>query len=287
VEGEESEAAIQAVTAVTKPTAESASQGESLYRELLFPNAAAAKRVPALARVFEFSGMAKKNADQLRAMTAIQDALVANIKKTQPDFFDRFAKQITSGDVLLVEAALREAGTATQAAMATFGKALQAAASQEGIAELGRNLAQDPKSEMLSKLTSLDPKIFAEIVGIFREHVEKIPEAEKIVTAIVNRGVTSAPHVLVDIDHIILDAQTVANTGTNIDINSYVESVGDVTVEVETVVYVAVAIAVAVAAVVVLVVERPTDSSLPYVNGREINLFREQMIGQIATAYAR
>jgi hypothetical protein len=251
------------------------STAEALFQEILFPNAKAAARVPTLQRLYEYTGLTREDSEQRKALDTVQSLLVEGIRELDPGFFERFEASVTSGDVLKVDAALSEATGLLQRALRQWDASLSGALSEERLSAISKRFASDPKLQDLAQQTLKDPAAARKLGDLLLSGIDRGPAGDVIIQ--------------VDIDNIksvVLPNPPALDADYQSGVDNLFSPVADVTVEVDVAIYVEVAVAVAVAAVAVLVFERPGDFSAQYLNGKNNELFRDQLVAGITQGYA-
>ena len=93
--------------------------GETLYRGLLLGQGPVAERIPEIRDNFRLDLLVSDPA-QHAAIVTFTDRIVHNLSVAQPDFFERFRTELTSGDHVRIQAALKEAAELTSHVMATM-----------------------------------------------------------------------------------------------------------------------------------------------------------------------
>lgn len=311
--------------------------GEALFREILFPNAESAKRSPALARLYEYSGLSKQSPEQQKAIEAVQALLLSGVRDLDPEFFTRFAKGVSSRDVRQADGALQEASVLLRESLRGWNEVLDEALSDEGLEKLHERLSKDDRSQALRDLANLDRAAVQKLAEMLREQLVPVPDGTPVrmptiavarqvdLTVALDRqiarqtflppnlNIQRPPQLDLDINRqLVLPSRAIDLNldrqlqlpvrAIDLNLNRQLQLpakaidlaqqadlayVGDVTVDVETAVYAVIAVAVAVVAVVVAVFGRPIDESAAYLNGKNTELFRDQMIAEITVGYAR
>ena len=163
-----------------------AMDGEALFREILFPNAAVAKRVPELARLYQHSGLQDKDDAERQALLAVQDLLISGIEDFDPEFFDKFEMDMTSGDPRRVQAALEESSLLLQESLRGWGARLDMLFEKEGLADLGQVFAEDPELKKLAEMSVVDRAVLKRIAELLREQLTPVVPPNRDVDVVVD-----------------------------------------------------------------------------------------------------
>lgn len=150
---------------------------EELFREIMFPNAAAAERIPELARVYEFVGYESLDETQRQAIATTTDIIVANIEQIDPEFMHRFADGVTSGDVQLVDETMTEAQSMMSESMRMLSEDFEVLLNEDNVDTLRDRLTEDLGEEganMMLELKTVDPEILALLVDSVHGHLDDI-----------------------------------------------------------------------------------------------------------------
>ncbi len=150
---------------------------EDLFREIMFPNAQAAEKIPELARVYEFTGYESMSEDQKEAVEVTTEIIINNIKQIDPEFMQHFAAGITSGEVQLVEGTMMDAQEMLKESVRMLGDDFDLLLNEDNVDALRDRLTSDIGEEganMLLNLKELDPDILQLVVDGVHGHLNDI-----------------------------------------------------------------------------------------------------------------
>ncbi len=150
---------------------------EDLFREIMFPNAQAAEKIPELARVYEFTGYGSMSDDQKEAVAVTSQIIINNIEQIDPEFIHNFAAGITSGDVQLVEETMMDTQVMMKESVRMLGDDFDLLLNEDNVDALRDRLTSDIGEEganMLLNLKELDPDILQLVVDGVHGHLNDI-----------------------------------------------------------------------------------------------------------------
>lgn len=262
--------------------ANSAISDEDLFREILFPNAASAAKVPELGRIYDAVHFDQLDQAQLDAITTFQDVLITRINEIDPTFFAAFRDDVTSGDVLRVDAAMTDAHEMMTEAVGSLSAEFSALTQSGSLDALREGLVvttgPDPV-DILDHIEHLDPDKLQLLNEVFLQHLEMFD-----IPLDPNLGIDTMVGIQASTQlSSMVDVQVESNQQADPLVNIYYQ------VEVAVWAYVAAAVAAAAVAavvvVVVLVAAAPFGTA-QYINGESMALYRDQLIFNITEAYA-
>jgi len=282
--------------AVAQPKQARSYSGEVLFRGLLFADGPVAERIPELQRAKVVYGFNRLNAKQLAAVRHLEQELINRLKRGDPRYFDRFQRDIQSGDHRRVQKSLNDAGMMVSAILYRSNKGLESLLDPAQNRRFRERLAQ---SSIAQQLRDTLPALTDARSKLGRLNDELLIDRDVYINTFTNRYVQSVRYVDKSINkNLNIDNERAFAIDRNLDVFNFLDvnrnlykafdrvnvnrsvdnqwnPVADVTVEIETAVYAVVAVAVFV--VLVYVVGRTG-----FDNDRAC-LWQEQLVHSVAT----
>ncbi len=151
-------AAVAPTAAAATTAATSGYTGEQLYRGIMLLHGPVADAIPEIRDNLKLENF-QTSPKTLATVRRAEDKIVALVRSSKPEFFDAFKAQMESGDHLVIQKGLWDAGLVTQAAVDGLPgtKAAKARLAKMSPAELG--------------LDGKEPQTFAELKSKTQEHL--------------------------------------------------------------------------------------------------------------------
>lgn len=138
--------------------------GEELFRGIYFSEGEVGQRLPEI-RDYNVSNFIS-DPEQLQRARSFQNAIVAEIKKSNPGFLDQFQADMTSGNLSLIEASLQNGSEVMLTAVKRITDYAQAVQQVQGEVDRMESAIQSEAGNNPTK-TELDQALKAYLQGIF------------------------------------------------------------------------------------------------------------------------
>jgi SdpC family antimicrobial peptide len=139
-----------------------------VFKQIMFARGESIKIIPELQRIRDLSGIEKLDDEQQKFASLIEDAIADQIKKSNPEFFKKFATLIRSGNPVKVQHGLRIASEQIVEAMSKSNPELSLLNQLRKDGDFYASLTPEQKKR-LSMVAELDNIDFAKLRDIFKD----------------------------------------------------------------------------------------------------------------------
>jgi hypothetical protein len=145
--------------------------GAELFRQIMFAKPDLIAKVPEFKRLRDMGGLSRLDKKQQEVSVKIEEAILNDISKREPKFFDQFASYVQSGDPIKVQSALRLGGDQILKTLVTNNAGFVNLLRLRYDESLYEQLTDEQKQK-LKKINQLNNIDFATLKDLFKDFVD-------------------------------------------------------------------------------------------------------------------